>query len=129
MRIPGWIEPAFWGVAIGAMGWWIILAYGFGWMSAATAAKMSGQKAQDAVVAYAAPVCVARFEQQPNAIAAWQTLKKTDEWDQSDLVVKKGWVAEPGQELDSDTENAIASSCATKILALKTLGGVNLSLK
>jgi hypothetical protein len=90
---------------------------------------MSTQKTRDAVVAYAAPACVARFEREPNAAATWQMLKKTHEWEQSDLVVKDGWVAEPGQKLDSDTANAIADACATKILALKTLDGVKLSSK
>ena len=129
MKVPGWTEPAVWGVVVGVVGCWLILAYGFGWMSAAAAAKMSTQKAQDAVVAYATPVCVARFERQPNAVEAWKTLKKTDEWNQGDLVVKDGWVAEPSQKLDSNTANAVANSCATKILALKTLWGVQLSLK
>jgi len=129
MKMPSWTEPVVWALVIGALGWWLILAYGFGWMSAGTAAKITTQKAQDAVVAYATPVCVARFERQPNAASAWQTLKKTDEWNRSDLVVKDGWVAEPGQKLDSDSANAIADTCATKILALKTLGGVKLSLK
>lgn len=129
MKMPSWTEPVVWALVIGAVGWWLILAYAFGWMSAGAAAKMSTQKARDAVVAYATPVCMARFERQPNAVSAWQTLKKTDEWNQGDLVVKDGWVAEPGQKLDPDTANAIANTCATKILALKTLGGVKLSLK
>ena len=129
MKMPGWTEPAIYGVLGGAVGWWLILALGFGWMSAGAAAKMSTQKAQDAVVAYATPACVARFERQPNAVAAWETFKKTDEWSRGDLVVKDGWVAEPSQKLDFNTANAVASTCATKILALKTLAGVQLGLK
>jgi len=129
MKMPSWTEPAIWALVIGALGWWLILAYGFGWVSAGTAAKIATKKAQDAVVAYATPVCVARFEHQPNAVSAWHTLKKTDEWNQSDLVVKDGWVAEPNQKLDPNTASAIGDACATKILALKTLGGVKLSLK
>ncbi len=129
MKMPSWTEPAIYAVLGGAAGWWLILMFGFGWMSAGAAAKMSTQKAHDAVVAYATPACVARFERQPNAVAAWETLKKTDEWSRGDLVVKDGWVAEPSQKLDSDTANAVASTCATKILALKTLAGVQLGLK
>jgi len=129
MKIPSWTEPAIYGILGGAVGWWLILVYGFGWTSAGAAATMSTQKAQDAVVAYATPACVARFERQPNAVAAWETLKKTDDWDRGDLVVKDGWVAEPGQKLDSNTANAVANTCATKILAFKTLGGVQLGLK
>jgi hypothetical protein len=98
-------------------------------MSAGAAAKASTQKAQDAVVAYATPVCVARFEQQPNAVAAWQALKKTDDWNRGDLVAKDGLVTEPNQKLDDDTTNAVASSCAEKIMELKTLAGVQLDTK
>lgn len=128
-KMTSWIEPVFWGVVAGALGLWAILAFGFGWMSAGNAAKMSTQKAQDAVVAYATPVCVARFEQQPNAVAAWQTLKKADDWNRGDLVVKDGWVAEPGQKLDDNIANAVASNCAEKIMSLKTLAGVQLDTK
>lgn len=129
MKISGWTEPAFWGLLVGALGGWLILAFGFGWMSAGAATKMATQKAEDAVVAYATPACVARFERQPNAVAAWETLKKTDDWNRGDLVVKDGWVAEPSQKLDSGTANAVANTCATQILSLKTLAGEKLSLK
>jgi len=98
-------------------------------MSAGNAAKMSSQKAQDAVVAYATPVCVARFEQQPNAVAAWQTLKKTEDWNRGDTIVKDGLVAEPNQKLDDGIANAVASNCAEKIMALKTIAGVQLDTK
>jgi hypothetical protein len=127
IKLPDWMRPAAWGVAAGALGWWLILASGFGWVSASGATKMATQQAQDAVVAYATPACVARFERQPNAAAAWQGLQKADSWNRNDLVVKDGWVGEPSQKLDSDIANAIADSCATQILALKTLNGVKLS--
>jgi len=127
MKIPGWMAPGFWGIVIGALGGWLILASGFGWMSASAATKMAARKAQDAVVAYATPACVARFERQPNAAAAWAELKKTDDWNRSGVVVKDGWAAEPSQKLDSDTANAVAGACAEKIVALTTLGGVKLS--
>jgi len=40
---------------------------------------------------------VARFERQQNAVTAWETLKKTDEWSRGDLVAKESWVTEPNQ--------------------------------
>jgi len=128
-KMTSWIEPVFWGIVAGSLGLWITLAFGFGWMSAGAAAKLSTQKARDAVVAYATPVCVARFEQQPNAVAAWETLKKTEDWSRGDLIVKDGWVAEPSQKLDDDIANAVASNCAEKIMALKSLAGVQLGMK
>ncbi len=127
LKMPGWAEPALWGVIAGVVGCWLLLAQGFGWVSPVEAAHMATQKAHDALVSYATPACVDRFRHQPNAVTAWETLKKTDDWDRSDLIVKQGWVEGPGQKLDPDTEKAIADACSTKILALKTLSGVQLS--
>ena len=129
MKLPAWTEPAVWAFVIGALGWWLVLAFGLGWMSAGAATKMSTHKAHDAVVAYATPVCLARFEQQPNVAAAWQKLKKADSWDRDDLLIKDGWVAEPGQKLEPEVANSIADTCVGKILALKTLGGEKISQK
>src|SRR5579885_1026461 len=53
MTIPSWLKPAGWGVVLGAVGWWIALAWGFGWMSPGTAAKMAADQSRDAVVAAA----------------------------------------------------------------------------
>ena len=129
LKMPGWAEPAVWGLIVGVAGCWVLLARGFGWMSPVEAATLATQRANDAVVAYATPVCVARFEGQPNAVAAWKTLKKTDEWNRDDLLVKDGWVGEPGQKVAPDTGKIIADACSTQILALKTLDGVQLSSK
>lgn len=129
MEMPNWIKPAIWGVVVGALGWWIVLASVFGWKSPDAVTKISAQRTQDAIVAYATPACVARFEKQPNAVAAWETLNKTEHWMRSDLVMKEGWVAEPNQKLDPFVANAVASACAPEILALKTLAGVQLRPK
>ena len=129
VKMPSWLEPAVWGLMAGIVGCWLLLSYGFGWMSPVEAGKLSDQKIQDALVAYATPACVSRFERQSNAVAAWETLKKTDDWSRGDLVVKDGWVTGHGQKLNSDTAKAVATSCATQILALKTLAGVQLGLK
>lgn len=128
-QVPVWVKPAFWGVAMGAVGWWMILAFAFHWVSAGAAARMVTQKTQEAVVAYATPVCVARFEQQKNPVAAWNDLKKTEEWSRGDLIVKDGWIAEPNQKVDTETANAIADSCAARLMALQTLNGAKLGLK
>jgi hypothetical protein len=127
MKIPSWVKPAFWGAVVGAAGWWAVLSWQFGWVSLGTADLMAQEQAQKAVVAYAAPACVARFERQPNAVAEWKTLKSTDTWSLTDAVRKAGWVGLPGQKLDSDLADAIANSCAPKILALTEINGVKLT--
>jgi hypothetical protein len=128
MKLPSWLKPAAWGVVVGALGWWAVLSWGFGWVSAGTAQKMAADQTQTAVVAAMTPGCVARFEQQPNALISWKALKKSaDNYNQSDFVQKGGWVELPGQKLDSDTAGGIANACATQLLALKEIGGVKLS--
>jgi hypothetical protein len=126
MKSPSWVRPAFWGAVVGAVGWWAVLSWQLGWVSGGTAAQMANEQAQKAVVAYAAPACVARFERQPDAVAEWRTLNRTEIWSQRDVVRDAGWVALPGQKLDPDLADAIANSCAPKILALTEIKGVKL---
>jgi hypothetical protein len=128
MTIPSWVKPGFWGVVVGALGWWAVLFWGFGWMSAGAAQQLAANQTQTAVVAAAAPYCVQRFEQQPNAVTAWQALKKSaNNYDEADFIQKGKWVVLAGQSPDSDLAAAVANACATQLLALKQLNGVTLS--
>jgi hypothetical protein len=123
-----WIKPGIWGVVLGAVVWWGVLFWGFGWVSAGTAKQLADNQTQTAVVATATPDCVARFEQQSNAVASWQALKKSaGEYDQNDYVKKGGWATVPDQKPDSDITSAVADACATQLLALTELDGVKLS--
>ncbi len=127
MKIPSWIKPAFWGLVVGAIAWWIVLAAALGWVSPTTATKMADNQVQTALVAFASPLCVSRFERQANAVSSWQALKKSAaDYGQDDFIKKGGWSALPSQKIDSDTANAIASSCATTLLSLKEINGVKL---
>jgi len=102
--------------------------WGFGWMSSGAAKQLANNQTQSAVVAAGTPYCVARFEQQPNAVASWQALKKsTADYNQSDYVTKGGWATLAGEKADSDITSAVADACATKLLALKELNGATLS--
>ncbi|HKT19237.1 MAG TPA: hypothetical protein VJR47_14410 [Stellaceae bacterium] len=128
MSIPSWVKPGAWGVVLGALAWWIVLSFGFGWMSPGAAKTLADNQIQTAVVAAATPYCVARFEHQANAVASWQALKKSgDDYDEGDYIAKGGWATVPGQTPDSDITSAIANSCATKLLALTELDGTKLS--
>jgi hypothetical protein len=128
IEIPVWIKPAFWGVVCGALAWWAVLVWGLGWVSPSSANATAQQQTQAAVVAAVSPYCVSRFEQQPDAAAVWKKLSTSAaNYNQDDFLVKGGWTALPGSKMDSDTANAVADNCATKLLALKELGGVKLS--
>ena len=49
------------GVVCGAVGWWIVLAAGLGWMSATTAAQHSSDAVQAKVDQVLAPFCANRL--------------------------------------------------------------------
>ena len=129
ITMPTWTQPAMWSAVVGAIAWWIALSWGLGWVSHGTAAKTAAKQAQAAVVAYATPACVDRFESQPNAVAAWTALKKSEDWSRPDAISKAGWVALPGQKIDSEVGDAIANACASKLIALKQINGIVLSQK
>ena len=128
VTLPDWAQPLLIGVVAGAAVWWVVLAMGLGWMSPDTASQASAKQAQAAVVAYATPVCVARFAAQPNAVATWNRLRKIkEEWSWADFIEKEnGLIAQPAQQLNADTTAAIASGCAAEVLKLKSIGGVKL---
>lgn len=127
-NMPDWVMPALGLVVASSAVWWIVLARGLGWMSPDAAAALSAQHVQTAVVAYATPVCVARFERQPNAVAVWKKLRKDKEdWTWADFIRERsGFLAEHGQTLSPDLAEAIASSCATELLKLTSIDGVKL---
>jgi hypothetical protein len=126
--IPSWVKPGIWGVVIGAVAWWAVLFWGFGWMSSGSAKQLADNRTQTAVVAAATPYCVTRFEQQTGAVASWQALKKSAaDYNQNDYVEKGGWATMTDQKPGSGITSAIADACATQLLALKELNGVKLS--
>lgn len=129
VTLPDWFQPTALGMIAGAAVWWIFLAMGLGWMSPDTAAQTSAKVSQAAVVAYATPVCVAKFASRPNAVADWHKLRSIKEsYSWADFIEKQdGLIAEPAQKLSPDTSAAIATGCATEVLKLTSIGGVKLS--
>ena len=114
-----------WSFVLGVLALFVFLLW-LGWTSRGSAEQMAADQTKAAVVAYATPACVARFERQPNAVAAWKELKGIQGYNQGDAIEKGGWVAEPDQKLDSAISRTIASECASKVLELKTIGNEKL---
>ena len=128
MQIPSWIKPGLWGVALGAVVWWGVLAWGLGWISPAAARQQADNQTQAAVVAVAAPDCITRFEHQADAVSSWHALQKSaNNYNQDEYIEKGGWAAVPDQKSDSDIVDAVADACATQLLKLKQLNGVTLT--
>jgi alpha/beta superfamily hydrolase len=91
MNIPIETKPALWG----AVGDAVVLAIvGFswgGWVTGGKAESAAAIRADTAVVAALAPVCVAKFRRDAAVDANLEALKKIDSWSQGDFIEKGGW--------------------------------------
>ena len=74
MQLPSEVKPACWGSVGGAIVWWAVLAFGFGWTSAGTAEKIASARSERAVVAALGSICAERFNAQSDAAAKRVTL-------------------------------------------------------
>ena len=112
MNIPVETKPALCGVAGGAI---VAAIVGFtwgGWVTGGRAEADATQRANTAVVAALAPVCVERFQHGPDVQANLAALKKADSWTQGDFVEKGGWATIPGTK-PTDQVSAVAKACAS----------------
>ena len=69
MKIHSGVKPAVWGAVVGAVAFTVVGFSSLGWTLGSTAEKMASQRAETAVVAALAPICVAKFQQQTDAAA------------------------------------------------------------
>ena len=83
-----------------------------GWVTGGKAEAEATQRANAAVVAALAPVCVERFQRAPEVAGNLAALKKVDSWSQGEFVEKGGWAATPGSKA-SDQVSAVAKACAS----------------
>ena len=98
------------GAAAGAV---VTMIAGFnwgGWTLESTVEKIGKQRADSAVVAALAPICVDQFRQATNATANLGALNKISyAWEQGAFVEKGGWAAMPGA---TSSDSAVARACA-----------------
>ena len=112
MKIPVETKPTLWGAAGGAIAAAIIGFSWGGWVTGGTAEADATQRANAAVVAALAPVCVERFQSAADATANLAALKKVDSWSQGDFIEKGGWAAARGSK-PNDQLSAVAKACAS----------------
>ena len=103
------IKPAIWGAVGGAVIIMIVGFWGFGWVLPGKAEVMAQARAEAATVSALSPICVAKFQAQPDAPAKLAELKKASSWERGSLIEKGGWAATPGT---GTTNSAVASACA-----------------
>ena len=112
MKIHPGVKPAAWGAAAGAVAIMSLGFWQFGWVLGSTADKIANQRAETAVVSAMTPLCIEKFQQQPDAAAQLVALKKASSWDQRSLVEKGGWATMPGT---TTPNSALATACAEKL--------------
>ena len=112
MKIPVEMKPALWGVAGGAIALAIVGFTWGGWVTGGKAEADAMQRANAAVVAALAPICVEKFQQTADVSANLTALKKVDSWSQGAFVEKGGWATVPGSN-PPEQVSAVARACAS----------------
>jgi hypothetical protein len=115
MKVHPGVKPAVWGAVIGAVAFAVVGFSSLGWTLGSTAEKMATQRAETAVVAVLAPICVEKFQQQTDAAANLVAFKKISSWDRRAAIEKGGWATMPGTDKPN---SAVASACAEKLGSL-----------
>ena len=75
MKIPTQTRPFIWGVAAGAIALAILGFTWGGWVTGGAAEQMAKNEANIAVVKVLAPICVDKFQQQPDAATVLTKLR------------------------------------------------------
>ncbi len=109
MQVPSELKPASWGAVGGAAALAIIGFTWGGWVTGGTAEAQAKLRADRAVVAALAPICVDKFRQQANAAANLVELQKVSSWQQGTFIEKGGWATMPGS---NSGDSSVASACA-----------------
>src|SRR6266567_1865629 len=116
MKIHPGVKPAVWGAVVGAVAFAVVGFSSLGWTLGSTAEKMATQRAETAVVAVLAPICVEKFQQQTDAAAKLVAFNKiSSSWDRRSLIEKGGWATVPGTD---KANSAVVSACAEKLGSL-----------
>ena len=106
------LKPGIWGAVIGAAAISVVGFSQFGWMLNSAAERMATERAQTAVVAALAPICVEKFQQQADASAKLVAFNKVASWDRRSIIEKGGWATMPG----TDGPNpAVITACAERL--------------
>jgi hypothetical protein len=105
------VKYGVWGLIFGAVGAMIV---GFAWGGWVTGGTAKG-KADEAVLASRAAICVAQFMRAPNHDRELKAFEETDSWKRGELIAKGSWDKMPGQE---EASGAVADACARGIEVL-----------
>jgi hypothetical protein len=103
-------SPFLWGAASGAIALAIVGFNWGGWVTGGTAEKLAGARAESATLASLVPICVAQFENSPEAKRRLTALREVTNWEQGRYVMSGGWATMPGSTGEPNRE--VAAACA-----------------
>ena len=106
------LKPGIWGAVIGAAAISVLGFSSFGWTLGGTADRMAQERAQTAVVAVLAPICVEKFQHQTDASAKLIEFNKVPSWDRRSIIEKGGWATMPGND---GPNSAVVTACAERL--------------
>ena len=106
-------------ILMGAVGGAVALAIvGFswgGWVTGGTAEEMANDRADSAVIAALAPICVAQFQQQSDSETRLSELNDIRSFQRATFIEEGGWATMPGSDAGSKD---VARACAEMISEL-----------
>jgi hypothetical protein len=105
------VKYGVWGFILGAA---VAMIVGFAWGGWVTGGTAKG-RADEAVLANRAAICVAQFMKAPNHDRELKAFVETDSWKRRELIEKGGWDKMPGQ---GEASGAVAEACAKGIEVL-----------
>lgn len=115
LQLP-WLKPAVWGVVVGAVGTMIVGFTWLGWTLGSTAERMAEERTNSALVVALTPSCVAKFMQQPGAVAKLVEFQKIESWRQREFIEAGGWATSRGAKTP---HSGVANACAEELAKTK----------
>ena len=106
------LKPGIWGAVIGAAAISVLGFSSFGWTLSGTAERMAQERAQTALVAVLAPICIEKFQHQADASAKLVEFQKVSSWDRRSIIEKGGWATMPGND---SPNSAVVTACAERL--------------
>jgi hypothetical protein len=111
IKIPAETKPALWGFAGGAVAVTIVGFTWGGWMTGGKAEAAASTRADEAVVAALAPVCVANFRRAAEAGVNLAELRKAESWSRGEFIEKGGWATFTDAKAP-ERMSSVARACA-----------------
>ncbi|BBK41694.1 hypothetical protein STVA_17140 [Allostella vacuolata] len=112
MKTPEWLRPGLYGAFLGAVAIAIVGFSWGGWVTGGTARQQAADRADTAVVAALAGICVDQSRRDPLVAERVTALKAAASYGRAEIVMKNGWATMPGTK---DPSRQVASACGDRI--------------